>query len=80
VSLIACVQAGRIQEALDLHAVLDSTDRKGFLTTILAVEACSGCGMHMAMLSATCRTDNGIQPVAGFLFKGRTSQRVLIPG
>jgi len=78
--VIAGVQAGRIQEALDLHAGLDSTDRKGFLTTTLTVEACAGCGMHLATLKASCKTDQGVQDVAGFVYQGRTDQRVLLPG
>jgi hypothetical protein len=78
--VIAVLNAGRIQEALDRHAAWDATDRKGFLTTTIKVEMCGGCGMHVATLSVSSMTDNGVQPVDGLVYTARTDQRVLIPG
>jgi hypothetical protein len=78
--VIAALSAGRIQEALDRHSTWDATDRKGFFTTTVKVKMCSGCGMHLANLSASSKTDNGVQPVAGFAYQARTDQRVVIPG
>jgi hypothetical protein len=78
--VIALLNAGRIQEALDRHSAWDAADRKGFFTTTIKVEMCGGCGMHVATLRGSSVTDNGAQPVNGFAFEGRTDQRVLIPG
>ncbi len=78
--VIANIKAGRVQDALELHAAADSTDKKGFLTTKLAVETCTGCGMHLATLSAFCKTDEGIAPIAELNFRGQTNERVFIPG
>jgi endogenous inhibitor of DNA gyrase (YacG/DUF329 family) len=78
--VIAAIQAGRIQEALDLHAAWAAIDNKAFLQTTIAVEACSGCGTHVGTLSATCKTNNGVGAVSGLAFKGQTEERVIIPG
>jgi hypothetical protein len=78
--VIALLNAGRIQEALDRHSAWEATDRNAFLTTAIKVEMCGGCGMHVATLGASSKTDNGVQPVNGFSYQGRTDQRILIPG
>jgi hypothetical protein len=78
--VIANVRSGRIQEALELHAASDATDRKGFVTTKITVETCTGCGMHLGTLSAFCKSDDGIAAVPGLNFQGRTNDRVFIPG
>jgi hypothetical protein len=77
--VIANVKSGRIQDALELHAASDATDRKGFVTTKITVETCTGCGMHLATLSAFCKSDDGIAAVPGLNFQGQTNERVFIP-
>ncbi len=79
-TLIARVNAGRIQDALDLHAAWDSSDRTGFVTTKIAVETCTGCGMHLGTLTAVSKSDNNVAPVISLKLQGRTNERVLIPG
>ena len=78
--LIARVNAGRIQEALDSHAAWDAGDRKGFVTTKIVVETCTGCGMHIGTLTAVSLSDNNVSPVLSLKFQGRTHERVMIPG
>ena len=78
--VIASVTAGRLQNALELHAAADDTDRKGFVTTKITVETCTGCGMHLATLSAFCKSDDGMATVPALNFQGRTNERVFIPG
>ena len=79
-ALIARVNAGRIQDALDLHAAWDAGDRNGFVTTKIAVETCTGCGMHLGTLTAISKSDNNVAPVLSLKFQGRTNERVYIPG
>jgi hypothetical protein len=78
--VIAAMKVGRIQDALDRHSTWDAPERKGFFTTTIKVEMCSGCGMHLATLSGSSVTDNGNQPVQGFSYQGRTDQRLVVPG
>ena len=78
--VIAKVNAGRIQDALDLHAAWDGSDRNGFVTTKVAVETCTGCGMHLGTLTAISKSDNNVVPVLSIKFQGKTHERVIIPG
>jgi hypothetical protein len=74
--VIVGVLSGRIQEALDLHAVAGVPGGKEYWTTTLAVEACPACGMHVATLSASVPGDQGAQPFQGFVFRGTTEHPV----
>jgi hypothetical protein len=72
------VVANRLQEALDLHAASGEPGAKGFWTTIIAVEACPGCGKHQAKLTATIPGEQGPQPVQGFAFQGTSESPVFL--
>ncbi len=75
------LRSGRVQEAVDLHAVSGvSASKKELFSSTLVVEACPGCGTHMATLSATVRQKNGPTAVGNFTFVGTTHQRVLVAG
>jgi hypothetical protein len=74
--VIAAIQVGRIQEALELHAHSGQAGSKEYWATTIAVDACPGCGMHMATLTASVKGDRGPQPVQGFTFQGATRGRV----
>jgi hypothetical protein len=78
--IIAAMRAGRIQEALDLHADLDAADRKGVLTTAISVVACPGCGAHTATLAGDYPKDHNVAVAGGFLFEGMTDRRITIRG
>lgn len=74
--VIGALQAGRIQEAIELHARLGQPGSQEYLTTTIALEACPGCGMHKAILTASVPGDRWPLPVQGFAFQGTTRGRV----
>jgi hypothetical protein len=74
--VIVGIVAGRLQEALDLHAVSSDGSSQGYWSTTLTIEACPGCGTHQATLTATVPADRGRQKVEGFVFKGSCREPV----
>lgn len=72
--------SGRIQEAVDLHRAAGQPGSKEFFGTKLAVEACPGCGEHLATLTATVPGEQGRQAVQGFAFSGKTPNTVRFGG
>jgi hypothetical protein len=73
---IAALQAGRVQEALQVQGASGTAAAKGYWTTTIKVEACPGCGLHLATLTATVPGERGTQEVQGFTFQGRTYDAV----
>jgi hypothetical protein len=71
--VIAALSAGRLQEALELHAAGEDHGKKGYWNTTIVVEACPGCGMHKATMSATVPGQRGPQAVEGFKYEGTSS-------
>jgi hypothetical protein len=78
--IIAAVRAGRVQEALDLHAALDAADRKGVLTTTISVVACPSCGVHTATLVGSYPKNHDVAVAKGFGYEGKTDRQVVIRG
>jgi hypothetical protein len=74
--VITALQAGRVQEAFELHARSGQPGGKEYWTTTIAIEACPQCGMRTATLTASVPGDRGSQPVQGFTFQGTTGGRV----
>jgi hypothetical protein len=71
--VIAALSAGRLQEALELHAAAEDRGKKGFWNTTIVVEACPGCGMHKATMTATVPGQRGPQAVEGFKYEGTST-------
>jgi hypothetical protein len=71
--VISALLAGQIQEALELHSDSPDEGKNGFWTSTIAVEACPGCGMHKAILTATVPGQRGPQAVSGFKYEGTSS-------
>ncbi|MBL8798825.1 MAG: hypothetical protein JNM56_33335 [Planctomycetia bacterium] len=72
-------RVGRIQEAVQLHADFGTPGNREYWTTTITVEACTGCGLHLATLEAAIKDNQGSRPVPGFFFRGVTLQAVRFP-
>ena len=76
--IIAALAAGRVQEAVDLHAGSADPGANGYFTSTIAVLACPGCGVHLATFSASTQGEQGPNPVPNFTFLGSSPEPVLV--